>query len=464
MVDLIEAGVADRRSTVRYAFDRSVRRFDRGRVLLGGSPLRLFRLTDAGSEAAESIAALGTAPGGSQRLVDRLIDAGALHPVPVNSEFGIDDVTVVIPVFSRSPAHVAVPHGPAACIVVDDASEVPVTVGEGVQLIRRHTNGGPAAARNTGLDAVTTPLVAFVDSDVIAAPEWLSPLLAHFADPRVAAVAPRVTSQPGTSVLERYERSRSPLDLGPERGRVAPGTRIGYTPAALLVARVDHIRAVGGFDTSMRVGEDVDLEWRLVGAGHRIRYDPAVEVQHVPRRSVGAMLRQRFGYGRSAALLGRRHGSAVAPVRMNAWSLAAWGAVVARRPLLGATIAIGSAMAYPRRLTGVPAGEAVLVALRGHVGGARQLAEAGRRAWWPAIALSTLGPRWLRRAALHAVALAVLELCARWRRTDRTVALPAWCWCTLAIADDIAYGAGVWAGVAQTRCVAPLVPEYRSRR
>ena len=34
------------------------------------------------------------------------------------------------------------------------------------------------------------------------------------------------------------------------------------------------------FDPALRVGEDVDLVWRLVAAGLAVRYDPAVEVEH----------------------------------------------------------------------------------------------------------------------------------------------------------------------------------------
>ena len=50
---------------------------------------------------------------------------------------------------------------------------------------------------------MTTPFVAFLDADVTAPPEWIEPLLAHFADPTVGAVAPRVRGEQG-----------SPLDLG----------------------------------------------------------------------------------------------------------------------------------------------------------------------------------------------------------------------------------------------------------
>ena len=63
-------------------------------------------------------------------------------------------------------------------------------------------------------------------------------------------------------------RSRgSPLDLGPHASLVGPGRRVAYLPAAALLARRDALLELGGFDESMRFGEDVDLVWRLLARG-----------------------------------------------------------------------------------------------------------------------------------------------------------------------------------------------------
>ena len=174
--------------------------------------------------------------------------------------------------------------------------------------------------------------MAFVDVDVTPSPGWLDRLLGHFADERVAAVAPRVMAAPASGAIARYELDHSPLDLGAQPARVAPGTRVSYVPAAALVARTAIIREVGGFDERLRTGEDVDLVWRLVGAGHRVRYEPAVVVTHDPRATWRAWAAQRIGYGASAAPLARRHPGAVAPVRVSGWTVAVWG-LLAGRPM-----------------------------------------------------------------------------------------------------------------------------------
>ena len=248
-------------------------------------------------------------------LVDRLVDAGAIHPHHVASPYGTGDVTVVVPAFVLGESALAeivrLCPGVAAVIAIDDASEPPVHAVDGARVLRLRTNAGPAVARNAGLGAVTTPLVAFVDTDVRLQPGWLDLLLPHFADRRVGLVAPRVASAPGAGPVAGYERGNSPLDLGPEPGRIAPGTRLSYVPAAAIVVRTDALRAIGGFDRSLRFGEDVDAVWRLIEAGWRCRYEPAVVVHHRPRGSWRGLIAQRISYGSSAAPLAKRHHGAL---------------------------------------------------------------------------------------------------------------------------------------------------------
>ncbi len=191
--------------------------------------------------------------------------------------------------------------------------------------------------RNVGLQRVTTPLVAFVDSDVQCPDGWLAPLLAHFADPRSPS-SPRVVAAgtSGRTLLGDYERSNGPLDLGDEPARIDAGTRVSYVPAAAIVCRVDAVRSIGGFDPTLRFGEDVDLVWRLREAGWRCRYEPASEVGHEPRATLREWTRQRIGYGSSAAPLAARHPDALAPLRMSGWSAGVWALVRAAPAVAGA--------------------------------------------------------------------------------------------------------------------------------
>ena len=97
-----------------------------------------------------------------------------------------------------------------------------------------------------------------------------------------------------------------------------------FVPTTALVVRRTALDAVEGFDETMRFGEDVDFVWRLATAGWTVRYEPRVQVGHPGRPTTGAWLRQRFDYGTSAAPLARKHGTAVAPLAVSAWSAFAW--------------------------------------------------------------------------------------------------------------------------------------------
>jgi glycosyltransferase involved in cell wall biosynthesis len=62
------------------------------------------------------------------------------------------------------------------CIVVDDASPDPPDLPDDprVRMVRRERNGGPAAARNTGLDQACGRFIAFLDDDDLYTPDRLA--------------------------------------------------------------------------------------------------------------------------------------------------------------------------------------------------------------------------------------------------------------------------------------------------
>ena len=435
-----------------FLLDSSYRRFER--VVIAGSPLRLFRLTAGGQRVIEAIEQHQPLPSGHARLTDRLVDAGAIHPSPTDATFTTADVTIVVPAFNAQPA--ALRHD-GDVIVVDDASDPPLTMVSGGHCVRLPTNRGPAAARNAGLAAVTTPLVAFVDTDVDLDDGWLHPLLAHFDDPLVALVAPRVRSSEGASMLAHYESARSPLDLGDQAARIAAGTRVSYVPAAAIVVRVDALRGVGGFDETLRTGEDVDLVWRLIEAGHRCRYEPAATVHHHPRPTLSAWVQQRMAYGRSAATLDRKHPGAVAPLRMSGWSAGVWALMLARRPGAALAVATGTAVALRRKLDDVPAQESMRLAGLGHLYAGRQVASAITRVWWPlALVAALLIPR-LRLPLLGAAIVPALLDWREHRGPNNAAQYIALRW-----ADDVAYGTGAWIGAVEQRSGGALAPKFTS--
>jgi mycofactocin system glycosyltransferase len=458
--------------TFGLSVDPATLSWQEGRVRMGGSPLRLLRLP------ARAVALVsGWDDGGrigdnpaEQRLARRLVASGAFHPRPGPATFSPADVTVVIPVQNRPAAleHLLRTLGGLARIVVDDGSidaelNRKIATQAGARFIALPVNAGPSAARNAGLVAAMTPLVAFVDSDCTPSEDWLVPLLGHFDDPLVAAVAPRVTSAPATSAnaLSRYEAVRSSLDRGPREGTVRPQSRIPYVPSAALVVRRD-VAADPFFDPTLRGGEDVDLVWRLVEAGWVVRYVPTSTVAHQGPATAGSFFRRRSFYGTSAGPLARRHPASLAPLQTSVWTAAVWGLAAARRPIL-ASLTLGvSVLLLAHRLRGLidqPIRVALTIAGGGAVKSALPALSGLTRAWSPALVVGLFFRRTRRVAALALLAPSIYDEMSNPGHLDPVR------YTALHVADDIAYGAGVWRGCAAASTVRPLLPQIvvRSR-
>ena len=79
----------------------------------------------------------------------------------------------------------------------------------------------------------------------------------------------------------------------------------------------------------------MDLVWRLIRQGWRVRYEPAARVVHPERDDLRGWLQQRYQYGLSAAPLRFRHGPAVAPIAISPSRAAAWALAAARASVGG---------------------------------------------------------------------------------------------------------------------------------
>jgi cellulose synthase/poly-beta-1,6-N-acetylglucosamine synthase-like glycosyltransferase len=272
----------------------------------------------------------------------------------------------------------------------------------------------------------------------------------------VDVVAPRVASTSGDSLVAEYETFHSPLDLGLLPSVVRPLSRVSYVPAAVLIARTHAVIEMHAFDTSMRLGEDVDLIWRIVEEGRTVRYDPTVICHHAPRMTIRALLKQRFGYGRSAASLDRKHPFTAAPLRANIVML--FPAIA----LLSGYVFIAAALvplmlvwfSITLRQTKIPLTTRAKLAMTGWFSTVRLLTSAVMRVWWPPVLL--VGQFSLRVGAVFVFSAFVPAMYGLMRNKPRhTVGYIA-----LRILDPMAYGVGVWTGAIRDRnlrCLLPVV-------
>ncbi|MEP7090489.1 MAG: mycofactocin biosynthesis glycosyltransferase MftF [Nocardioidaceae bacterium] len=443
---------------------------DGGRLLVGGSGA-VLRLRPRARLLLSADGTLVARDADSSTMARLLLDRGLADPWWSShpDDDAVRDVTVVVPVRDR-PHHLArllaaLPGLPV--VVVDDGSCDPgatraIASEFGARLVRHPRSTGPAAARNSGLLAVRTPFVAFLDSDVVPVPGWLGTLRRHLDDPAVAVVGPRVLGrepQEDDSWLCRYEAARSSLDLGPEPAPVQPLGRVAYLPSAALLARREALGS--GFDERMHVAEDVDLVWRVREEGWRVRYEPAAAVRHDHRTELAPWLRRKAYYGTGAAPLASRYGSDVAPLVLSPWTAALTLAVLAQRRW-SLPLAVAVAAAVSVRIAGKldtddrPLRTAASLTALGGVSALTQAGSALTRHYWPVAAVAAVRfPRARRALVVAAVADALLDHHRVHPDLDPVRFLVA------RRLDDLAYGAGLWAGALRAGSPRALVPALR---
>lgn len=430
--------------------------------IAGGSPWRLLRLPGGSMTVARRWRDGARVRAGEQRLARTLVQQGVVRPL-FQGPLEVEDIDVIIPVhddIASLRVLLAQLRG-LHVTVVDDASRDPTLVSEitsqfDVTLIRLEENLGPGGARNAGALATSRALLWFLDDDIEIddAREVLRRLSVQFQDPLIAACAPRIRGARGATIRDRFEERFSPLDLGPHAGLVMPGAQVTYVPSACLMVRRS---AFGdGFDEILRLGEDVDLVWRLHDRGWLVRYLAEVVVTHRARTTWRSWFAQRVDYGASAGALAARHGERVAPVRSDVWTLAAWGSVLARRPVIAARIVgvvrnrVRTRVAPHSDTPDVLANEIITRAMLAAAGPfARSLV----RTFGPGLLLLALVPRLRHRALL------VFALGTAWRfrhQRPRLVDIP------LALADDAAYCVGVAKGAIEQRSFAALTPRVNT--
>jgi hypothetical protein len=170
----------------------------------------------------------------------------------------------------------------------------------------------PEADIPTGLNLAIArsvlPTVVRVDAHSELAPGYTVRALETLARVRAANVG-GVMRADGRAPFQRAvaRAYNSPFGLG--GGAYHGGTREGEAESAYLgVMRRAVLDEVGGFDESLRRGEDWELNLRIRRAGYRVWFDPALAVTYWPRESWLRLARQFRATGAWRGELVRRYG------------------------------------------------------------------------------------------------------------------------------------------------------------
>lgn len=182
-------------------------------------------------------------------------------------------VSVVIPAFNRASligesleSVYAQSYEPLEVIVVDDGSSDDLEaalapyIRRGLRLIRHDRNMGAPAARNTGIKEAKGEFIAFLDSDDLWEPEktekQVQKILVSGTETALIYSGIRKINQDG-----RYLGLKNPKKKGSIYFDLLRNNWIGSTSTALV--RASALVNVGGFDTTLRSRQDLDLWLRL---------------------------------------------------------------------------------------------------------------------------------------------------------------------------------------------------------
>lgn len=168
-----------------------------------------------------------------------------------------------------------------------------------LRLVDASARQGAGAARNIGAERANGAALVFCDADDAVTSGWLSAM--HRA----------LSTSPAAAGGRRYDLLNTaphgpfdwtdPLFTTP----VLPGLPAGSS--SNLGIRRDVFAEMGGFDETLRVGEDLDLCWRIQLAGHELAPAPDAIVQIRRREGLRAVFRQSYAYGVADRVLEHRY-------------------------------------------------------------------------------------------------------------------------------------------------------------
>jgi mycofactocin system glycosyltransferase len=262
-----------------------------------------------------------------QTLCEQLRWKGLLEAGPTLPPVTWPGVSIIIPSYNRANQlercikSLIGQDYPAQClelIIVNDAStdetatmlqnlaQQAVAQGLAIQVLHHTSRQGVAKSRNTGAEAAHHDLLAYIDSDCIASPSWLTELVPALQNSHLGAVGGMIRAYERHNMLGCYEDVHSSLFMGTRPQLVRLEGPHTYLPTANLLVRRALLHKLGGF-APLAFGEDVDFCHRLLATGSQIVYLPQGIVYHDYRTTLPAFLSTRISYASSEAALLQRH-------------------------------------------------------------------------------------------------------------------------------------------------------------
>jgi glycosyltransferase involved in cell wall biosynthesis len=230
-------------------------------------------------------------------------------------------ISIVVPTFRRpekvgqlltSLCVVDYPRDRFELVLVDDGGGIDLepTIGpfrdrlDVVLLVGER--GGPASARQAGVERARGTVLAFTDDDCVPRANWL------------AVVADASARYPGCGLGGHVQNGlpANPFSDASQLliGYLCEGNRHQVGPAGFFTTNnvafpAEQLAAVGGMDPTWSIsgGEDRDLFDRWAQAGNGLIHVPEMVVHHHHPLSIASFWRKHFNYGRGAFAFRKVH-------------------------------------------------------------------------------------------------------------------------------------------------------------
>lgn len=171
-------------------------------------------------------------------------------------------LSIVIPAYNEErylPAtlealHQTMPADIEILVVDNDSTDTTRAIAEryGARVIDEHEHN-IARVRNTGAEAAAGAVIVFVDADTIVRPGVLEKVVEAMSDGQCLGGSAAVEYEPSERMWVRFF-----MRLWPMLGKLTK-----MRGGALQFCRSDVFLELGGYDTTIYVGEDLDFHWRL---------------------------------------------------------------------------------------------------------------------------------------------------------------------------------------------------------
>jgi GT2 family glycosyltransferase len=173
-----------------------------------------------------------------------------------------------------------------------------------VHIIRNNENFGFAGGYNEAFKQIDAQLYALVNSDIEVTQNWLLPIIETFEnEPQTAIIQPKILDYKNKEYFEYagaaggfidkygypYCRGRIFETIEKDMGQYNDSCEIFWASGACFFIRSSVYNELKGFDADFFAHqEEIDLCWRAINKGHKIKYTPESVVYHVG----GATLQQ----------------------------------------------------------------------------------------------------------------------------------------------------------------------------